>query len=117
MLVYYSTKSKVKPKLKPKSERTEYEAWCKKHSISPTGTKKKQTIGNDKSPVVVTGVYRRETPSYPSVDTGMKGAVTCAKTSQVYTGDSMIGIASMHKSNLVPVFKESDAVEISQMRR
>ena len=61
-------------------------------------------------------VYRRETPNYPSLDTGVTGAVTSAK-SQQYTGTSMMGIATLHKSNAVPVFSAEDAIEISRMRR
>ena len=51
----------------------------------------------------------------PSVGDGVGTAVK--KDVQVYTGDSMIGIATMHKSNSVPVFKKEDAEAISQMRR
>jgi hypothetical protein len=29
----------------------------------------------------------------------------------------MLGIAAMHKSNLVPLFAEEAAIEVSQMRR
>ena len=37
---------------------------------------------------------------------------------KVYSGKKrLIGIAMMHKSNLVPVFSEEDAKEISAMRR
>ena len=36
---------------------------------------------------------------------------------KVYTGDKVLGIATMHKSNAVPVFRAEDAVEISRMRR
>ena len=51
---------------------------------------------------------------YPSqVDTG----ITFAKKPNVYTGDRLIGIATMHKSNSVPVFSQEDAVEIANMRR
>lgn len=60
--------------------------------------------------------YRRETANYPSVDTGVTGAVTTAKTPQ-YTGNAMMGIATLHKSNAVPVFTQEDAIEISRMRR
>jgi hypothetical protein len=28
-----------------------------------------------------------------------------------------MGIATMHKSNMVPVFKQEDAIEIARMRR
>jgi hypothetical protein len=51
---------------------------------------------------------------YPSqVDTG----VTFAKKPNVYTGERLVGIATMHKSNSVPVFSQEDAIEIARMRR
>ena len=34
-MIYLSTKSKVKPKLKSKAERAEYAAWCSKYGIDP----------------------------------------------------------------------------------
>ena len=58
--------------------------------------------------------YHRETPKYDSLDTGF---VACTKTFQKYTGDKMLGIATMHKSNAVPVFTDNEAKEISSMRR
>jgi hypothetical protein len=39
------------------------------------------------------------------------------KASPVYSGTAMIGIATMHKSNSVPVFSKEEAVDISKMRR
>lgn len=44
---------------------------------------------------------------------------TFAKPDQkVYSGEQkLIGIAVMHKSNLVPVFSKKDAVDIAKMRR
>jgi len=51
---------------------------------------------------------------YPS---GAGIGVTFAKTPNTYTGDKLIGIATMHKSNSVPVFSQEDAIEISRMRR
>ena len=36
---------------------------------------------------------------------------------KVYTGDKVKGIATMHKSNAVPVFSDEEAVDISKMRR
>lgn len=50
-----------------------------------------------------------------SVDTG-SGAATLAPA-KVYTGTKVKGIATMHKSNAVPVFTDEEAIEISQMRR
>jgi hypothetical protein len=34
-----------------------------------------------------------------------------------YTGDKMIGIGQLHKSNAVPVFRQEDAEDIARMRR
>lgn len=39
------------------------------------------------------------------------------KERQVYTGDYIVGIATMHKSNLVPVTRDQDPVEYATMRR
>ena len=36
---------------------------------------------------------------------------------KVYTGTMVKGIATMHKSNAVPVFSDEEAVDISRMRR
>lgn len=40
-----------------------------------------------------------------------------APVTKVYTGTKVKGIATMHKSNAVPVFSDEEAVEISKMRR
>ena len=39
------------------------------------------------------------------------------KQSQKYTGDYIKGIATTHKSNLVPITSKEQAVQASQMRR
>lgn len=36
---------------------------------------------------------------------------------QEYTGDAMVGISQMHKSNMVPVFNSEAIKDISKMRR
>lgn len=51
----------------------------------------------------------------PSKDTGVRMAVK--KEVNTYTGDQMIGIGTLHKSNLVPIFKNDEAKEIASMRR
>ena len=57
----------------------------------------------------------RETPRINSVDTGW---VACTKAQdQAYTGTKVKGIATLHKSNGVPVFTDEEAIDISKMRR
>lgn len=51
----------------------------------------------------------------PSRDTGV--GIAAKPADKVYTGTNIVGIATMHKSNAVPVFSAEDAVEISKMRR
>lgn len=59
--------------------------------------------------------FRRETKSYPSLETGIGD---CTKSeSPKYTGDKLVGIGMMHKSNLVPIFNDEEAKDISKMRR
>ena len=67
-------------------------------------------------PVVQTGIYRRETPNYPSVTS--TGVLVAEKRERDrYTGDKLLGISIMHKSNLVPIFSEEHAKDVSAMRR
>lgn len=40
-----------------------------------------------------------------------------ASVHKVYTGDKIIGIGTMHKSNAVPIFSDEQAKDISRMRR
>jgi hypothetical protein len=57
---------------------------------------------------------RNTTSHIKSVDTGGNAVL---KPSPVYTGTMVKGIATMHKSNAVPVFSDEQAVDISKMRR
>ena len=56
-----------------------------------------------------------DTPKIPSRDTGAGNATL--KPAKVYTGTKVKGIATMHKSNAVPVFSDEEAIDISKMRR
>jgi hypothetical protein len=117
-MIYLNTKSKVKPKTVPKAEREAYAKWCAKYGIKPEGkVKKKEVVYSTDLPGTVYKPFVRETVRYPSLDTGHKGAVNTGRTTMHYTGDKMLGVATMHKSNLVPVFSDDNAVELSQMRR
>ena len=57
---------------------------------------------------------RNTTAHIPSRDTGGNAPL---KEAKVYTGTKVKGIATMHKSNAVPVFSDEQAVDISRMRR
>lgn len=60
--------------------------------------------------------FVRETVQYPShVTTGL--AVCAKKNDKVYTGDNIVGIGTMHKSNAVPIFNDNQAKELATMKR
>jgi N-acetylglucosamine-6-phosphate deacetylase len=48
---------------------------------------------------------------------GQNNGIASLAPAKVYTGTKVKGIATMHKSNAVPVFSDEEAVEISKMRR
>jgi hypothetical protein len=58
---------------------------------------------------------RDTTAHLKSLNSGLGNATLAAP--KVYTGTMVKGIATMHKSNAVPVFSDEQAVDISRMRR
>ncbi len=65
-----------------------------------------------------------EIPNYrEDISRGVTSDTVCGhgakRQSNVYTGTELLGIGTMHKSNAVPIRKDSPdaAVEIAQMRR
>lgn len=60
----------------------------------------------------------REEKSLPPTSDTIPTGVAILKEPNVYSGEQkLIGIATMHKSNMVPVFSQKSAEEISRMRR
>ena len=62
--------------------------------------------------------YRRSTPDIPSYGQGVGNGLK--RESHVYSGErQLLGVATMHKSNMVPIFADNkeEAKEIAQMRR
>lgn len=55
--------------------------------------------------------HRQKYPSGDGIGT------TYARPEKVYTGTLIKGVATMHKSNAVPVINQEQAEEISRMRR
>lgn len=65
--------------------------------------------------------YKLSAPPGRTTSSNIPSRVTeggsTAPVHKVYTGDKILGIATMHKSNAVPVFSDEQAVDISRMRR
>jgi hypothetical protein len=60
-------------------------------------------------------IYRRETQKYNSLP--FTGEPCLKKEPNKYTGTLIKGIATMHKSNAVPIINDQEAIDISKMRR
>ena len=108
MIHTYSRRSKQKQK--PKAVREQYEQWLESHAPKKAVVTKSTTFTYSLSTPP-----GRETVRYPSLNT--VGGTATKAAPKVYTGDKMLGIATLHKSNSVPVFRKEDAVDISKMRR
>ena len=58
---------------------------------------------------------RNTTENLKSLNSG--AGVATLSPAKVYTGTKVKGIATMHKSNAVPIFSDDEAVDIARMRR
>jgi hypothetical protein len=61
--------------------------------------------------------FRRTTQVIPSKSTDCIPGAAAQKERQVYSGDYIVGIACMHKSNFVPVGRGDDPKAYATMRR
>jgi len=113
---YIPKRKPRKPNAKQRALRASWQALLDKYDIKPTGkTARKVThVAAIDHPLVVVDPSR-STNHIPSLDTGQ--GLAAKKQVQQYTGDAMIGIGQLHKSNAIPIFQAEDAVDISKMRR
>lgn len=102
-----------KPNAKTRALQASWQEILKKYDIQPTVRKNARVATRPSNAIVLDP--KRDTSHIPSVDTG-KG-VAAKKESPKYTGDAMIGIGQLHKSNSVPVFRKEDAEDQAKMRR
>ena len=86
----------------------------KKWEVDAEEKKRKRAMKAEPLNYKLTIPAGRDTKHIPSRDTGGNATLAAPK---VYTGTKVKGIATMHKSNAVPVFSDEEAVEISRMRR
>lgn len=105
------TKTKSKEIRRPHSKAIAY----------PTTEKKSETIysSDSDSPNKIIGQIEKTINEVESNRHGklwVTGAVS-SKPSPTYTGSKIIGIATMHKSNMVPIFNDEAAKDVAKMRR
>ena len=95
------------------AERAAWADTLKKHGVDPDQPKK---ASQPAQPYRPQWTARSAAPIEDNKQ-GIVPGVGAKPEPKVYTGDRLIGIAVMHKSNLVPVFRREDAEEIANMRR
>ena len=115
---YRSKKSNKKKSQKQIQADAKHDKWLRSRGIAPDQLK-------DKLPTKIRG-ERKGIYSVPDY-TIHQGTVSCSNNitgfaakrhENQYTGDELAGIGMLHKSNMVPVRKDSnDAKEIARMRR
>lgn len=121
MLIHTHNVSKSRKRKSTKADvqrLSDYNNWRRTQGLPIVNTLKAETYKRKAFvPLKVTGALKTPDMSnrIPSLETDV--CDTSRKDVPKYTGENLLGIAVMHKSNLVPVFKKEQAVEISRMRR
>ena len=102
---------------KARQLKDDWESLLKRHGIEQEERKRARAM----SAPSLSSAYKLSVPEgrnttahIKSVDTGGNATL---KAPKVYTGTKVKGIATMHKSNAVPIFSDEEAVDISRMRR
>jgi hypothetical protein len=110
----YSNKKK-KPNAKQLKAQAEHDKWLRNNGVHPDqlAAKKHKDVSINSIPN-----YREGARGLPTSDKICGHGP--AKESMTYSGErQLLGIATMHKSNMVPIFadKKDDAKDIASMRR
>jgi hypothetical protein len=104
----YQKSPKKKPTAKERELKRSWEKLLAKY-------KPKKSIEKNIKPLSQPKPFIRETPYYPSLNSGFHDCTK--KEIQKYTGTKMIGIGTLHKSNAVPIFTDDEAKDQANMRR
>ena len=118
---YMTTTSYKKRKAKNKTKKmleaeAKHDKWLRKMNAHPeqiAESKKK----NANISILSVPDYSSSGNSIPTSDV-IPGGSTAPAERQIYSGERrLLGVATMHKSNMVPVFDTKDAKDIARMRR
>ena len=118
---YMTTTSYKKRKAKNKTKKmleaeAKHNKWLRKMNAHPEqiAESKKKNAGVS---ILSVPDYKSSGNSIPTSDV-IPGGNTAPAERQIYSGERrLLGVATMHKSNMVPVFDSKDAKDIARMRR
>jgi hypothetical protein len=100
---------------KARMNKENWEKLLQDHKVTAEEKKRKRALASKPYVPAMPGYRGATDPRIPSLET--TGAPCVKAPAKVYTGDKMIGIGTMHKSNMVPIFSAEEATDISKMRR
>ena len=90
--------------------KADHDAWLRKMGVHPDQLKhKEKSLGKSVQ------AYTRESSTVPTSDRIV--AIAGKRKANEYSGDYIVGLATMHKSNIVPVGRGDSAEEYAKMRR
>ena len=118
---YMTTTSYKKRKAKKKTQtqieaEARHEKWLRKMNAHPEQIARNKEKNANISILSVPD-YSSSGNSIPTSDV-IPGGSTAPAERQIYSGERrLLGVATMHKSNMVPVFDSKDAKDIARMRR
>ena len=114
-IIYLNTRSKKTRKQRQK-EKDAWELYKEKYGLTENKARTKQIVQVWKPEAVnVMRAGADDFKKFKSVETGVQVATKAPE--KKYTGDAIVGIATMHKSNLVPIFNAQAAKDVANMRR
>lgn len=114
----FSTTNTRKRKAKKKTQsllaaEREHDKFLKRMGVHPDQRANRATKKSRVAPVRNVPVEKHISSNVPTYDASMS-----KPEQKVYSGErKLLGIATMHKSNMVPVFDKKSAEEIAKMRR
>ena len=95
-----------------------HDKWLRKRGIAPDQLKDKLPKNSRGERIGIYTIPNYKQHQGSAVCTNVVHGSTAKKHENQYTGDELAGIGTLHKSNMVPVRKDSnDAKEIARMRR
>lgn len=96
---------------------TAHDKWLRKMGTHPDQLKARKKKPVNTLPFERDRSHERQGNTAPSAGAGAGGHAAPAEPKTYNGARKLLGIATLHKSNMVPVFSQEDATEIARMRR
>ena len=107
--------------VKTTSKRTKKASQKKRTDKAMTEAVNQKWAFDSSAKLAKANVYRLTLPDTRIPDNVKSHGPTIGDTSKVesktYTGENMVGIATLHKSNAVPVFSQQEAEDVTNMNQ